>query len=456
MTTITVLAGERTIGGTQIVVEEEGARLLFDCGLVYDPAGNPFAQVYRRSWRALADILALGLAPYVPGLYAPDALAEIPTSTPYALPPAQGPLAVALSHSHLDHTHLAGFVSPDVPIHCSAPTARIVRALGDLGESVGPLRRAVTIHEPHEPFMVGPMRARFVPVDHDVCGACGLLIETDEGVIAYSGDLRLHGSHPERTRAFTDAARDAGARLLVLEGTQLWPDDPRLPSRDENEVVTACAAALSQAPGRLGLILLTPENGERVEALAAALDAIGRVLVLDAAGLAFAHAALGRPIGAPHAVYIPSGPARKREQGEMLPETLRQAIDLAPRCVTAADLAREPGRFLLRLEWRHFADLLEVLPIPGGILLQANGTPLGSFDPASKQLGWWAHQLGLELLDVGSSGHAYPCDLTAIANTLMAPVVMGIHSEHPELLAVNSRLLLPERGRPYRLGALGR
>ena len=37
MTTITVLAGERTIGGTQIVVEDGGARLLFDCGLVVRP-----------------------------------------------------------------------------------------------------------------------------------------------------------------------------------------------------------------------------------------------------------------------------------------------------------------------------------------------------------------------------------------------------------------------------------
>ena len=32
-----------------------------------------------------------------------------------------------------------------------------------------------------------------MPVDHDAYGACGLLIETPEMKIAYSGDLRLHG-----------------------------------------------------------------------------------------------------------------------------------------------------------------------------------------------------------------------------------------------------------------------
>src|SRR5271165_3576369 len=119
MTTITVLAGERTIGGTQIVVEERGARLLFDCGLAYDPAGDPFAQVQRRPGRVLADLLALGLAPAIPGLYAEEHLAG---ARP-ALPPSAGPLAVALSHSHLDHTHLAGFVDPAVPVYCAPATA---------------------------------------------------------------------------------------------------------------------------------------------------------------------------------------------------------------------------------------------------------------------------------------------------------------------------------------------
>jgi hypothetical protein len=46
-------------------------------------------------------------------------------------------------------------------------------------------------------------------------------------------------------------------------------------------------------------------------------------------------------------------------------------------------------------------------------------------------------------------------DLTALAVEAGAPVVMAIHSLHPELLDTGgARLLLPEAGRPYDLAAL--
>ena len=325
MTTITVLAGERTIGGTQIVVEDGGARLLFDCGLAYDPAGDPFAPVRRRPWRLLPDLLALGLAPHIPGLYDRRITGGATDGIPLTLPPVDGPLAVALSHAHLDHTHLVGFVEPEVAVHCTVATARIVRVLGEVGYSLGPAGRSFTPHESDQPFAVGPMRVRFLPVDHDVAGACGMLIETSDGTIAYSGDLRLHGAAPARSLRFVQAARVAGARVLIIEGTQLAPPQldellaPVRPPRAEREVVTDAMDALSRAPTKLGLILLTPEHGARVEALATAMAELGRLLVLDADGLAFATAALGRPLAAPHAVYVPGALARARQREEVLP-----------------------------------------------------------------------------------------------------------------------------------------
>lgn len=462
MTTITVLAGERTIGGTQIVVEDQGARLLFDCGLAYDPTGDPFAPVRRRPWRALPDMLALGLAPHIPGLYDPRITGGATDGLPLSIPPTDGPLAVALSHAHLDHTHLVGFVEPEVPVHCAAATARIVRVLGELGYSLGPAGRPFTTHEPDQPFTVGPLRVRLLPVDHDVAGACGLVIETSDGTIAYSGDVRLHGTAPEWSMRFVQAARAARARLLIIEGTQLAPprtDEllaPARPPRAERAVAAEALDALSRAPTKLGLILLTPEHGARVEALAGAMAEIGRLLVLDADGLAFATAALGRPLAAPHAVYVPAALERARQRGEALPAALERAIDAAPRVVTAGEIAREPGAFLLRLAWEDFVDLLELVPDGvGGVLLHANGTPLGPFDPGWTQLGWWARKFGLVFAPIDSSGHARPADLTTLARESGAPVVMAIHSRYPDLFdAGDARLILPVRGQSYRLAAL--
>jgi ribonuclease J len=464
MTSITVLAGERTIGGTQIVVEDGGARLIFDCGLSYDPAGDPFSQVLRRPGRVLADLIALGLAPAVPGLYATRWLESLPDSNRPAATNGGKPLAVALSHSHLDHAQLAGFVEPAVPVYCASATARIVEALGALGSSLAPSGRRFTETTPDDAFTVGPMRARLLPVDHDVCGASGLLIETTSGTIAYSGDLRLHGAAPERSLAFARATRAAGARLLILEGTRLRPMEPQagMPSaafeRGETEVAPLVAQTLREARDAIGVILLTPENGERVEALARAMQDIGRLLVLDVHGLVLATAALGRGLAVPHAVYVPSGLARRFEQQEddVALTRLRAAIAAAPAQVTSRDIAADPGHFLLRLDWPYLADLLDVVPPgAGGVAIHADGLPLGPFDPAWRQLLWWVERLGLRLVPAGSSGHAVPADLTAVARESGAPVVMAVHSLYPELLQTGgARLLLPERGRAYEVDRL--
>lgn len=466
MTTLTVLAGERTIGGTQIVIEDQGARLLFDCGLAFDPAGNPFAHVRQRPWRALPDLLALGLAPYIPGLYRPDVARMVPDSVPFSIPPGEGPLAVALSHSHLDHTHLVGFVDPAVPIYAADATTRIVPLLGETGSSLGPTTRSLTSVAPNEAITVGPLRVQFVPVDHDVCGACGLLIETSDGVIAYSGDLRLHGAHPMRTLAFAQAARAAGARVLILEGTRLQPPpepgvtplgpDERV--RVEADVVPETCRVLQEAPHGLGIILLTPENGERVEALAQALTSIGRLLVLDAHGLAFATAALGRPIAASHALYVPAALERSLQENDAtVAPSLAAAVAAAPRRVTAAEIAANPAAFLLRLAFESFADLPDLLTRgQGGVLIQANGTPLGRFDPGWVHMEWWARTHGLQVVEHSCSGHAAPSDLALIAAQSGAPTVLAMHSHCPEFMPVaRARLVLPERGRPYTLHMLG-
>jgi ribonuclease J len=84
------------------------------------------------------------------------------------------------------------------------------------------------------------------------------------------------------------------------------------------------------------------------------------------------------------------------------------------------------------------------------VLFQADGVPLGPFDPAWQDLERWALRLSMPRLQVGSSGHATPGDLTRIAHESGVPVVMCVHSYHPELLRTgNARLLLPQRGRRY-------
>jgi ribonuclease J len=450
LTSVTLFAGERSIGGTQIVVESEGARLLFDIGLPFNPAANPFAGVKRRTGRELADLIELGEAPYLPGIYRTAHLDGVGIGS--LIPPTDGPVAVALSHSHLDHSHAVGFVDERVPVYASPATARILPVLSETGASLGCLSRPIETVEPGESFQVGPMRVRMLPVDHDVAGASGMIIDAPDGVIAYSGDIRLHGLHPERSLAFAQAAREAGAKLLILEGTRLFPPPeegkpPLPPERFEADVAPRVKQILESTTG-LGIITLTPENGERVENIVRAAPDTGRQLVLTADALAFTLAALGRLPDTPVAVYLPDG------EPAPVPPVVQQALEAAPRIVTPREIAASPGSYLLRLPLERFADLLDLNP-GGGVLITSNGPPLGPFDPGFATMLWWAERMGMRVEDASSTGHAHAHDLASIAAHSGAPTVMSIHSRYPELLNVApERLLLPERGRRYDLASL--
>ena len=454
LTTVTVLAGARTIGGLQVAVEDdEGARLLFDCGIAFSPSTDPFAHVRHRPGKQLADLLALKLAPYVPGLYGAEHLSGLTQSLQPAIRPSKGPIAVALSHSHLDHTHLAGFVDSSHDVYASPATQRIVQLMGELGVTLAPSPSNMTPVSASAPFTVGSMRVRVLPIDHDVGGASGLLIETPDGVIAYPGDFRYHGRHPELTSAFAAAAREAATKLLILEGTQLWPapeeefTEPRV-DRDEVRVAPDIALSLDDFPEQPAVVILSPANGERVEEIAFAAAARGRRLVLTAESLAFAISALGRNLTAPYVVRDDDldnthAPALQR---------LGNVVETIPTSAVALD----PGAFVIELPFERFADLIDLLAgRPGGVVISSNGSPLGPFDPAWASLERWSKAFDMSPLPIGSSGHARPADLARFSREVGAGVVMAVHSHYPELMPVDSqRLLLPDLGRAYDLSAL--
>src|SRR5207237_9884709 len=84
---------------------------------------------------------------------------------------------------------------------------------------------------------VGEIEVRFVAVDHDRPGASGLRVTTPDLSIAYTGDLRRHGLHPEVTDAFAREVK--GVDVLLQEGVMLGyvAPDPAPVERTEAEAI---------------------------------------------------------------------------------------------------------------------------------------------------------------------------------------------------------------------------
>jgi ribonuclease J len=397
--------------GVKFVVEHGAARALFDLGIEHSPGRTPFSLGLRpRPERALEDLLAVGMAPAGSGV----------------LGAWDGRTSLFLSHLHLDHTALVPFVHPDVPIYYPEQMEGLRAASVASGYQAWREPPGIPVADGAQ-VALGEMQVEFVTVDHDLPGASGFLVRTPDLSIAYTGDHRWHGMHPERTAAFT--RRVAGVDVLIQEAVGLaqLSEDPsqnghpaavngRRPGRrelvlDEAELAARFEEVLARTEG-LVVVNLYPMNRERVHAVGAACARQGRQLLL------------------------PPPAARLAAWGGVL--------------VQAERVRRWPARHCVQLGFMDLPTLIDLEPPPGSVYVHSNGPPLSEHEPAYPVVRAWVDALGLDFVSLGTSGHSTPEDLARMISLVRPQLVLPVHSRRPELLpAGDTPWMVPAAGRAY-------
>jgi ribonuclease J len=391
--------------GLKFTVERAGTRAIFDFGLEHAPGRAPFSLgLEPRPGRELADLIAVGSAPRLEGVY--EAW--------------DGRTSLFLSHMHLDHTSLVPFVHPEVPLFY--PEA--MEGLRSAADRTGylPWRQGPPGNPAgnRERVRVGEIEVEFVAVDHDLPGATGFLIRAPDLTIAYTGDHRWHGLHAEVTAAYAAAAR--GFDVLIQEGVLLGFDRPRAegeaaPLRRTEAEVHAAFDALVEGVAGLLVVNLYPMNRERVNAFARSCAARGRRFLME-------------PVSAALAGW-------RDVLGDL------DAIRF------------NPERYCVQLPYAQLPLLIDLEPPPGSVFVQSDGPPIGEYDPAWGVLNAWTQALGLVLTRISSSGHSRPADIVRMVESVGPGVVLPVHTQTPEALAVAGiPRLLPAANRPYDAGEL--
>jgi ribonuclease J len=382
--------GVGVIGSSKVLIRDGDHRVLLDLGLDIPREGDLFRPPARiPPDDELRVRLATGTAAAIPGIYDPAALTA---ADPLA--DAAGPTAVFISHPHIDHVGLAGFIRPDVTIGASPDCLALLTALDLAGEPLAGPRDLSTWSDIGAPVTHGPMTIERFDVDHDIPGASGYRVTTSDGVLAFTGDIRFHGHHPERSWAFAEAIK--GCDVLVTEGTTLSFDEYH-PLRTEQDVAAGYAAALAAAPSDLMLQSVYPRDLDRVRALIEIAAGQGRTITWPVPAATFLRAA-----GVSGAV----------------------TADLA-------EIRANPGGFVVQLDTGDLPSLLDLPVGPGSAMLHANGEPLGPFDPRWALYTDWLRYRGLPLVQLGCSGHASQDDLHEMLYRIRPRVVVPIHTRSP-------------------------
>jgi ribonuclease J len=399
--------GVGVIGSSKVLIGDGGHRVLLDLGLDIPAEGDLYrAPVRLRPRDELSARLRAGAAAAIPGIYDPAGLggsgdAPLADGLRGRLAEPGEPTAVFISHPHIDHVGLVGFVRPEIAVHAAPEAIGLLGALAAGGDVLpGPRDFAApsTAWVPAEAgtkVHVGPMTVERFDLDHDVPGASGYQVTTSDGVLAFTGDIRFHGHHPERSWAFADAV--AGCDVLVTEGTTLSFDDA-YPPRTEADVARDYAAALA-ASRDLMLQAVYPRDLDRVRALNAIAAEHGRVIAWPRRTAAFLRAA---------------------------------GIEAA--AAEPAVIRESPGSFVVQVDPDDLPSLLDLPLGPGSAVLHANGEPLGPFDPRWKLFTDWIGHCGLPLRQIGCSGHASADHLHEMVYRVRPKIVIPIHTRSPRRL----------------------
>ncbi|QJD73071.1 MBL fold metallo-hydrolase [Lactobacillus acetotolerans] len=425
-TTVTFYNGLNTIGGPMIEVAYGKSHVLFDLGEVYRPELN----LPDESYQTLIQNKLIG---DVPNFYDPKITGKKIDTDRWEHS------AAYMSHLHLDHSKAMNLLAPEIPLYAGPITAHMLPALNEKGDFLLPAAghksnytRSIIAAEYKKPIHVGDITLEIWPSDHDAYGATGLIITTPDKKISYTGDIRLHGYHPDWVHEYLTASK--GCDLFISEATGVsWPEEKNdkdseefTGPKNEKELTEDIVNLQKENPKRQITFNTYPTNVERLLRIIA--DSPRKVvLYAERAHLLKESFKKDYPY-----YYLPGD---------------KKFTDLKPELeVSYSDLLDDDHKYL----WQAVSDFDRLQK--GGLYIHSNAEPLGDFDPAYKPFVEQFAKDGIEYKALRCSGHADEKELKEIISEVQPAILIPVHTLHPELEEnPYGKRILPKRGQTITL-----
>ena len=435
-----LLGGVAEIGGNKFLIEDGDTTILLDFGMSYADRRRFYSEPLL-SPRNERELLEFGMLPDLRGLYKFDD----------AEPTVDG---VFLSHSHGDHSACISFLNRKIPVYCGDTTATIIRALHEtrirsFEADISGLR--FDTFRTGSRIRVGTIEVEPVHVDHSVPAAYGFLVHTSTGTLAYTGDLRAHGTRSDMTHDFLSRAGKARPVALLAEGTNLVGGT----LTTETEVHSKVSSIIKGSP-KLVLSDFSNVDVDRFRTFYEAAKENGRVLAIS-----MRQAYLLSKLGAEGRINIPDIAHDKNimvyQRSKKRYFEWEKKVLSFKNVVEASDIRKMQKKAVLVTSAWDFKELIDIRPEPGSCFILSMSEPFTEEQEFEfERVVNWLDHFGLPMYHIHCSGHIMPGELRAAIDTVKPKMLYPIHTEHPEMYAKfvsdSTKVTVPQKKVAYQLG----
>ncbi len=448
MVEVRFYGGVNEIGGNKILLNDRksDATVFLDFGMSFTTRSQYFEEFMQpRASNGIVDFLEMKLLPNIPQCYRNDLL-KFAGLKEHEAPSVD---AVILSHAHLDHAAYISFLDERIPVYCSPITHAILKAIHEtqfrnIEQEIVDFKARPATTSRSEPvprqfkivsgrFRVHGLEMEMIPVDHSIPGANALLVYGSDETIAYSGDLRMHGTDGHLTREFAEKLRISKPDRFLCEGTRIDQTD----KFSEGYVRTNGGKLISQTRG-LVIADYAYKDTTRFKTFLKIAKSSRRKLALP-----FKDAYYVRELST-FVKDLPSlsdenillyqekrftGTYRDIDYPNWEREFLNQENTVRSEYVNA-----HQNEIIIALGYYDLPKLIDIMPQPGSIYLKSASEAINEeqeFDLG--RLKAWLNHFGIAYHHFHASGHAPQSDLALIMRESKAKKIVPIHTEHPEM-----------------------
>ncbi len=487
MVSISFYGGVGEVGGNKIFVKDGDTTVSLDFGMQMGKVNSIWSEFQQpRKHSLLMDLFEFDLLPPLPGLYRKDYTEHMQWKEDWKNPDALD--AVILSHAHVDHCDYIAYLRPSIPVYCSPESKLIMEGFDAMSsteyltskesfktyentkgglsythksqKNQVKIQRELQMIENHKKFKIGPMEFEPIHIDHSLPGTYGFLIYTSAGTIAYTADIRFHGSHPEWSRDFVKTAAARGVDLMLCEGTRLKKEDGKKRLAETESQVRQLVTERIDACSNLTVCGYPPRDLDRFMSFYSAVKDSDRKLAIDIRQAYTLKLFSEDPhcrgmypgIDDDHIdIFIPkksSGIIGREDEFDyplMLQDYGTWARDIVQlsNAVNYSSMAGQHSSYALYLSDYTLSNLIDIRPGPGSTYIRSLTEPFNE-EMASdhKKVKRWLVHFGLikpHKKEVGRwnpihvSGHGDHAQITDMVQQISPKRLIPIHTEYSHL-----------------------